>query len=66
VLERLSGALVLRTDEHGAVRLETDGRRLWASASRWSLVAGRWSLVAGRWSLVAGRWSLVSVSIQHP
>jgi len=34
VLERLSGALVLRTDEHGTLRLETDGRRLWADEGR--------------------------------
>ena len=29
VRERLRGALVLRTDQHGTVRLETDGQRLW-------------------------------------
>jgi competence protein ComEC len=29
VLERLDETLLLRTDEHGTVRLSTDGRRLW-------------------------------------
>jgi competence protein ComEC len=29
VLSRLDGSLVLRTDERGTVRLETDGTRLW-------------------------------------
>jgi len=29
VLERLGGSFVLRTDEHGTVRLTTDGERLW-------------------------------------
>ncbi len=34
VLERLAGRLVLRTDEHGTVRLSTDGERLWVDVER--------------------------------
>ena len=34
VLERLDGTLLLRTDEHGAVRLSTDGRTLWVQTER--------------------------------
>ena len=34
VLERLSDALVYRTDEHGTVRISTDGERLWVEPQR--------------------------------
>ena len=34
VLERLSGGYVLRTDEDGDVRMETDGERLWVMTGR--------------------------------
>ena len=34
VLERLDETLLLRTDEHGAVRLSTDGRTLWVQTER--------------------------------
>jgi competence protein ComEC len=34
VLDRLSETLVLRTDGHGAVRLSTDGKRLWIEKGR--------------------------------
>jgi len=34
VLSRLSGAYVLRTDEDGDVRMETDGARLWVTTGR--------------------------------
>ena len=34
VLERLDGTLLLRTDQHGAVRLSTDGRTLWVQTER--------------------------------
>ena len=34
VLERYAGSLVLRTDEHGTVTLETDGERLWVEVAR--------------------------------
>ncbi len=33
-LERLGDALLLRTDQHGTVRLSTDGERLWVSVER--------------------------------
>ena len=33
-LDRLSGALLLRTDQHGTVRLSTDGERLWVAVER--------------------------------
>ena len=33
-LDRLGDALVLRTDQHGTVRLSTDGERLWVSVER--------------------------------
>lgn len=33
-LDRLGASLVFRTDEHGTVRLETDGRRLWVERER--------------------------------
>ncbi|HUF53087.1 MAG TPA: DNA internalization-related competence protein ComEC/Rec2 [Dehalococcoidia bacterium] len=34
VLGRLSGDHVLRTDEHGDVRIETDGERVWVTTGR--------------------------------
>ncbi len=34
VLERLDGTLILRTDEHGTVRLSTDGDKLWVRTER--------------------------------
>ncbi len=34
VLERLDDALLLRTDQHGAVRLSTDGEKLWVQTER--------------------------------
>jgi competence protein ComEC len=33
-LERLDGTLVLRTDQHGRVKLSTDGERLWVEVER--------------------------------
>jgi competence protein ComEC len=34
VLSRLSGGYVLRTDEDGDVRMETDGEQLWVMTGR--------------------------------
>jgi len=34
VLSRLGGDYVLRTDEDGDVRMETDGERLWVTTER--------------------------------
>jgi competence protein ComEC len=34
VLERLAGTLVLRTDQHGRVKLSMDGERLWVEVDR--------------------------------
>ena len=34
VLSRLGGGYVLRTDEDGDVRMETDGERLWVTTGR--------------------------------
>ncbi|MEX0786985.1 MAG: DNA internalization-related competence protein ComEC/Rec2 [Dehalococcoidia bacterium] len=34
VLDRLDGTLVLRTDEHGTVRLSTNGEKLWVETER--------------------------------
>jgi competence protein ComEC len=34
VLSRLSGDLVLRTDEDGDVQIETDGERIWVTTQR--------------------------------
>jgi beta-lactamase superfamily II metal-dependent hydrolase len=34
VLARLAGRAVLRTDQRGAITVETDGEQLWVSASR--------------------------------
>jgi competence protein ComEC len=34
ILSRLAGRNVLRTDEHGALTLSTDGRQLWVEAQR--------------------------------
>ena len=33
-LDRLGDAIILRTDQHGTVRLSTDGERLWVSVER--------------------------------
>ena len=33
-LDRLGDALLLRTDQHGTVRLSTDGERLWVRAEQ--------------------------------
>ncbi len=34
VLERLDQTLLLRTDEHGTIRLSTDGDKLWVETGR--------------------------------
>ena len=34
VLDRLGGAIVLRTDLHGTVRISTDGERVWVESER--------------------------------
>ena len=33
-LDRLGDVIILRTDQHGTVRLSTDGERLWVSVER--------------------------------
>ncbi len=33
-LKRLGDAILLRTDQHGTIRLSTDGERLWVSVER--------------------------------